>query len=96
MAVGAVPYPFTTSGIVGPTNASGFVEIHGLTLRETGGATALVCTLREGSSTGPIVGEFGIPISGSLGNGFLPKIKVHGSVYVAVSGGTASGVLYVQ
>ena len=94
--IGATPYPFVASGVIGPVNAAGFVEVHGMTLRETGGATALVCTLRENTSSGKIIGEFQIPANGALGNGLLPKIKVNGSVYVAVSGGTASGVLYFQ
>ena len=95
-AFAATPYPFTAAGVVGPVNASGFVEIHGMTLRETGGATALVCTLRENTSSGKIIGEFQIPANGALGNGLLPKIKINGSVYVALSGGTASGVLYFR
>lgn len=94
--VGAVPYPFVASGVVGPSNPNGFVWIHGITLRETG-TGALVVTLREGTSSGPIVAEFGVPISQALANGILPKIRVHGSVYIAVSGaGVVSGVLYVS
>ena len=96
MAVGATPIPFTTSAAYGPLNASGFIELHGITCRETGGATDLVITLREATSGGNIVGEFTIPKGTALNNGLLPKIKVKTQVYVAVSGGAASGVLYIQ
>lgn len=93
----AVPYPFTTSGTVGPQNANGYVWVHGFSARETGGTNGVTVTFRENTSSGKIVGEFSLSASAGLGNGILPKFKVNGQVYITVGGsGTVSAVLYVS
>ena len=95
--IGATPYPFTTSGAIGPTNPSGWVYVDGLSLIETGGASSITVKVRDGGVVGGnIVAAFTLPAGAGLSNGILPRIRVPNQCFVQVTGsGAARGVLYI-
>lgn len=84
---------FTASATVVDVSAIGLLGYRGISVRETAGAAAIV-TVREGSSSGEVLGNYGLAALGSVDFCFPEAVRCDGDLVVVVTGTVVGSLRY--
>lgn len=92
----AIPIP-TSSGIVGPGAVGDYSHLLGYAGEESGGSSSVKVVLREGSSTGNVIGVLSLAAGAADAKWYGPQgVRAIGEIYAVVSGsGTIAGSIFL-